>query len=136
MISQWTTKQWATLHQHLAQPADMDIVHAVIEGAGFLEPSEWEQSAMQIAPWIHITSMFTNVAAYSEKDVAVFLREVRRYVPEDEMTRLTLGTLVHTLAQSFEHHGNSVAHWNALMQTVGAPVPAAPEPNPVGEWSL
>lgn len=136
MISQWTTKQWATLHQHLAQPADMDIIHAVIEGAGFIEPSDWEQASLQIAPWIHITSMFTNVAAYEAKDVDVFLREIRRYVPDDEMVRLTVGTLVHTLSQSFEHRGQSAQHWNALLQTVGAPTIAPEEPNPVGEWSL
>lgn len=136
MISQWTSKQWATLHQHLSQPADMDIVQAVIEGAGLIEPSDWNLASQQIAPWIHITSMFVNVAAYNDKDVAVFLREVQRYVPNDEMVRLTLGTLVHTLSQSFEHRGNSVQHWNALMQTVGAPAVTPEEPNSIGEWSL
>lgn len=136
MISQWTAKQWATLHQHLSKPADMDIVHAVIEGAGLIEPSDWDVAAQEIAPWVHITSMFINVAAYGDKDVAIFLREVRRYVPKEEMVRLTLGTLVHTLSRSFEHQGNSVQHWNLLLQTVGAPIVTSEEPNSVGEWSL
>lgn len=136
MISQWTAKQWATLHEHLSQPADMDIVHAVIEGAGFIEPSDWESASRSIAPWIHITSMFTNVAAYDEKDVAVFLREVRRYIPQDEMERLTLSTLVHTLSQSFEHQGNSVQHWHSLLQAVGAPAVIPDNPNSEGDWSL
>lgn len=136
MISQWTSKQWATLHQHLSQPADMDIVQAVIEGAGLIEPSDWEQAGQQIAPWVHITSMFTNVAAYNDKDVDVFLREVRRYVPDDEMVQLTLGTLVQTLSQSLEHHGQSMQHWDALLQTVGASVISPQSSNSIGEWSL
>ena len=62
MIANWNSKQWAALHQHLSQPADMDILHAIIEGAGLLEPSEWECAARDLSPWVHITSMFTNVA--------------------------------------------------------------------------
>lgn len=52
------------------------------EGAGLLEPSEWECAARDLSPWVHITSMFTNVANCSQQDVDVFLREVRRYVPQ------------------------------------------------------
>lgn len=136
MISQWNATQWATLHQHLSKPADMDIIHAVIEGAGLIEPSDWSVSAQAIAPWVHITSLFVNVATYSDKDVDIFLREVRRYVPKEEMVRLTLCTLVHTLAQSFEHQGNSMQHWNLLLRAVGAPLVTSVEPNLVGEWSL
>lgn len=136
MISQWNAQQWATFHQHLNQPADMDIVHAVIEGAGFIEPSDWEQASSKIAPWIHITSVFTNVAGYDDKDVSLYLREMRRYIPEDEMVRLTLGTLIHTLSQSFEHRGKSGQHWDALLHTIGAKVENPQEPNNVGEWSL
>lgn len=136
MISQWTATQWVTLHQHLSRPADMDIVHAVIEGAGLIEPSEWNAAAQEIAPWVHITSMFINVAAYGDKEVAIFLREVSRYVPKDEMVRLTLATLVHTLSQSFEHQGDSAQHWNLLLQTVGASIAIHEEPNSVGDWSL
>ena len=136
MIANWNSKQWAALHQHLSQPADMDILHAIIEGAGLLEPSEWECAAHDLSPWVHITSMFTNVANCSQQDVDVFLREVRRYLPQEEMVRLTLGTLVHTLSQSIEQKGSSMQHWNALLNTVGAPVATSTEPNSVGEWSL
>lgn len=136
MIAHWNSKQWAALHQHLSQPADMDIVHAIIEGAGLVEPSDWETAASQLSPWVHITSMFTNVAGSNQQDVDVFLREMRRYVPTDEMVRLTLATLVHTLSQSIEQKGSSMQHWDALLNTVGAPVATSTEPNSVGEWSL
>ena len=101
-----------------------------------MEPSEWECAARDLSPWVHITSMFTNVANCSQQDVDVFLREVRRYVPQEEMVRLALGTLVHTLSQSIEQKGSSMQHWNALLNTVGAPVATSTEPNSVGEWSL
>ena len=136
MISQWTAKQWATLHQHLAQPADMDIVHAVIEGAGLVEPSEWDKAGELLSPWVHITSMFVNVVNYGDKDVSLFLREIQKYIPEDEMVRLTLGALIRTVSQSIEQNGNSALHWNRLLQTIGVPTTSSEEPNSVGEWSL
>ncbi len=136
MIAHWNSKQWAALHQHLAQPADMDIVQAIIEGAGLIEPSDWQAAARELSPWVHITSMFTNVAGGNQQDVNVFLREMRRYVPTDEMVRLTLATLVQTLSQSIEQKGSSMQHWDALLNAVGAPVATSTEPNSVGEWSL
>lgn len=136
MISQWSSKQWMALHNEILKPADLDIVHAVIEGAGLLEPSEWAEAEKKLAPWVHISSIFTNVANYSNSDVSVFLREIKRYVPQDAMMLLTLRTLVHTLVHSIEHAGASAQHWNEFLGLLGGAIEQPMELQSIGEWSL
>ena len=133
----WTLAQWSQLHRAFREPADPDIVQAVIDGAGVVEPSDWDIVRADIAPWVHITSAFVHIAHQPEADAAAFLSEMRRYVPEREDARLSLATLVTTLTSSLEQTPESRANWDQLRHLVGMP-PQAPvySNNTVGEWSL
>ena len=133
----WTMAQWAQLHRAFREPADSDIVQAIIDGAGVVEPSDWDIVHADITPWVHITSAFVHIAHQDEADVAAFLTEIRRYVPEREDARLSLAALVSTLTSSLEQTPEAMANWDKLRQLVGMPPQFPVYSNAtVGEWSL
>ena len=74
---------------------------------------------------------------HDEADVAAFLSEIRRYVPEREDARLSLAALVSTLTSSLEQTPESMSNWDKLRQLVGM-LPQSPiySNATVGEWSL
>lgn len=132
----WTLAQWTHLHRVFREPADPDIMQAVIDGAGVVEPSDWDTVRSDVEPWVHITSAFVHIANQNEADASAFLAEMKRYVPEREDARLSLAALVRTLTSSLEQTSQSQENWDRLRSLVGMP-PEIKEPVAhVGEWSL
>lgn len=137
MMFAWTQQQWTQLHQAIAQPADKDLLQAIIEGAGLLEPSDWPEAMSQLAPWQHITSLFINVASTGGDDVGIFIQQMKRYIPRDAMIKATLWTLVQTLSDSVEHTGSTREQWNGLLRVLGVDsLHDYDDENAIGDWSL
>ena len=135
----WSAGQWAQLHNAIKASADnqfnRDLVMAIVEGSGVIEPSLYNEVCNEVSPWPHIISAYVNVSEMSPDEAHVFLGQMKKYVPLADDAKLALSVLIDMICRSTKMSNVGEHNWNELRHTLGL-TRAVGVQDDMGAWSL